>query len=566
MKKRLLSVLVALAVVFTVTACTIQNQDDPTKTTITVVNYDGGIGGGWLVGAVERFEEAYKDESFADGKTGVKVKVTNDSIVSATTMKNSGYNIYFDETSAVESAINAGNVMPIDDIVGPLESKIDVDYRNMLKGNDGKYYALPHYEFYPGATYDVDVFEKYGLYIADGTDGDYFDSEKFGEEMYFTKGTGVGQPKKSCGPDGIYGTIDDGLPSSLLELCILCEYMKERKSVTPFQLSGMYAGYSNYFLMGLWASLAGFDEMRTVYTFDGTIDAVTGEGSENLFPGISYVKKPTTEKVTVQEGNGYRAFDSVNRYYAEAFLQICLKEGWINSDSTDTSVTHTGAQSRFINGYKNGSPIGIIMEGSYWYNESDLAGNFDNYYNNYATDDSERRLAWLSLPISFDTKVTEGNGKPITVVDQGLSFAYINNNIAAKPEVVAACKAFLSFLYTDAELAAFTASTGLFKAGLSYKIDDSELEKFPYYKQSLYNYRQSGKIIWCGADNQTFRSSKTTLVLRNTHFTISNLSVNGVNQGQVIKALRNNCGLYDVFVAGKLSKGIWQSMCQVDVI
>lgn len=36
-----------------------------------------------------------------------------------------------------------------------LESKIDDTTLESLKGSDGKYYALPHYEWFPGVTYDT---------------------------------------------------------------------------------------------------------------------------------------------------------------------------------------------------------------------------------------------------------------------------------------------------------------------------------------------------------------------------------------------------------------------------
>lgn len=43
--------------------------------------------------------------------------------------------------------------------------------------------------------------------------------------------------QKSCGPDGAYGTPDDGLPSSLEEFAQLCDYIKS-KGGSPFIIPG----------------------------------------------------------------------------------------------------------------------------------------------------------------------------------------------------------------------------------------------------------------------------------------------------------------------------------------
>ena len=43
------------------------------------------------------------------------------------------------------------------------EEKIDSEYLSTLQGSDGNYYALPHYEWYPGLTYDVTAFDNGGM-------------------------------------------------------------------------------------------------------------------------------------------------------------------------------------------------------------------------------------------------------------------------------------------------------------------------------------------------------------------------------------------------------------------
>ena len=46
---------------------------DSSKTTLTVGNWNGGVGTEWLESAIAKFEDKYKDTSFEEGKKGVQV-------------------------------------------------------------------------------------------------------------------------------------------------------------------------------------------------------------------------------------------------------------------------------------------------------------------------------------------------------------------------------------------------------------------------------------------------------------------------------------------------------------
>ena len=104
--------------------------------------------------------------------------------------------------------------------VSPEKEWISPEEQQSFLQKNGKYYALPHYSVYQGLMYNIDLFEKKGLYFAKETDN--------GNDGFVVKGE-----EKSCGPDGVYGTSDDGLPSSYEEFFKLCDYMVQR-GVTPF--------------------------------------------------------------------------------------------------------------------------------------------------------------------------------------------------------------------------------------------------------------------------------------------------------------------------------------------
>lgn len=121
-----------------------------------------------------------------------------------------------------------------------LESRIYAGAREGLKGGDGHYYALPHYEWFPGLIYDKDAFDKYGWYIAKEGQGSVVNN-KYGS-ITITKTAA----NKSCGPDGKTGTEDDGLPSSLEELIVLSQKIKDDAKIAAFTVSGAILYNSNY--------------------------------------------------------------------------------------------------------------------------------------------------------------------------------------------------------------------------------------------------------------------------------------------------------------------------------
>lgn len=490
------------------------------ETVISVLNFGGGVGEEWLKKAAVRFQELKANESYESGKTGVFIDYISQQSINTANMDSDGYNIYFNQsTTSARSLAQQGFLMDISDIVtgsmeayeetGTIEDKIAENYRIMCMGTDNKYYALPHYEFYPGVTYDVELFDNYGLYFA--ADGEQNVNTEFGSAAFITDANLT----KSLGPDGEENTYDDGLPSSLKELLILCSYMSEL-GITPFALSGKVPNYINYLVGGLWASLAGYEEMECNYSFDGTVNVVTGVSeTEALFPGSNtdYVKKPIVESKTISEKDGYLAYNSAARYYAISFVDIAVNKGWFTLTSTQGS-SHVEEQKYFIyNGKKIGGKavekIGMLIEGSYWYNESDNVGNFTNYFTQTKTE--EREISFMSLPTSLDVSVkSKEQGRKPTLVETASAFTYINANIKSNEGLTRACKEFVQFLYTDKELSLFTQETGVAK-GVQYQTEN--VESLNYYKRTLTELREAANVLYMGYNNKTFLDGFATFSL-----------------------------------------------------
>ena len=506
-----------------------ESYDD--VTIISVCNMGGGVGKEWLEKAFDRFAESVADKSYEEGKQGVVIEIEHTTKYTLDDIDTAGYNIYFDQGQVnVQQFAAAGKIMNINDIVTEgstsIESKIKENYRPAYKYN-GEYYALPHYELFPGVSYDVELFDENDLYIAapvdekPENDGNVEPHDAFGYTVNFTVdncgadkvyGTADDGSVRSCGNDGIYGTSDDGLPSSLVEFLALCDKIAS-KGWTPFALAGSHTDYSNYFLTGLTTSLSGYEAMQANFTFDGEIEVVTGYSDEPIFADLSRVgvnlPKPTTRTVNdLSEANGYLTRSQSARYYALAMLEIFESAKWFNEESYNSTTLHTTTQDKFIfSGKANNKTIAMLMELSQWTNEAQDSQSLKNFYDytGRTEADSERNIAWMPLPTQIYDSVKEGQGRENVIIDTAACYAFINANIRF-PGVVDACKDFLKFLYTDNELKEFVATTGVTRAGITLDYGDDVMNRLNSFEKSMVEMTRSSttKIVAPIGNNETF--------------------------------------------------------------
>ena len=231
MKKRILSIMLGAGMLVScslVSGCNLiggeSYKEVEGKTNITVGTYNGGVGLPWLKEAAKRFEAAYEEVSFEDGKTGVAVHVMD--AKTGVNLENSSLDkdVFFTESVDYYSFVaQEGKLADITDVVkadltalndsGTIEDKLDSALSNFLTAKDGKYYALPFYDGIYGIAYDVDMFEQRGWF--------------FDESGQFTK------KDKSTGIDGVKGTYDDGLPKTYAQFKQLVDKVRS-ENVTPF--------------------------------------------------------------------------------------------------------------------------------------------------------------------------------------------------------------------------------------------------------------------------------------------------------------------------------------------
>lgn len=574
----------ALCATMVVPAATVFTACDPNSKT-TVINcavHNGGVRWAWLEEAGARFSALKENESYAEGKTGVKIEITPGNGLANEAMATDAYNIYFVERTDTYGFINSDLLLDISEVFDmedsngvKLKDRIYPEMMPALTGDDpNKYYVLPGWEFYAGISYDVESFNKIGSWFAApaADQPDHITAKDYivGYPTKYGTADMLGpqlKAKKSCGPDGKYGTNDDGLPTSLQEMLILCAY-QNGNGVEPIHITGKHIGYVNYMVAGLWASLAGYEQMKTIYTFDGTpVECIKLDEDGNmmftdepLFEGINYIKKPVTEMVPMTMANGYRSNDMAAKYYATAFLQAINTEvGLMSADSRDGSVNHTSAElNLLLGGHKLGDTDikrkGMIVDGTYWWIECELDGKHVDYNVVTEMDANDRDIRFMPLPTSLNTTTTEGNGEKNTMLECAMSVTYVNNNIKDNPELVDACIDFLSFLYSEEELRYFTENTGSMRP-INYSTKGIELDSIFY--NDLLERRNNSNVVYFAGDNEIFKHNRSGLKVELSGFVFKPV-IGGVQYHDYIAPMRNGVATAkEIIEATRFHKSSW---------
>lgn len=451
---------------------------DPDKTTIHIGNYYGGLGDKWLDVLCKQYEATHPEVQFKIEND--KNPYLLDNIIN--NISSSECSLFFIEKIYYYDMVSQGLIADITDVVkspltefgdeGTIEDKLDDQFKNYLANNDicdGKYYALPTYTAHYHMVYDVDLFEQKKLYIGKDSTADSI--------VWIN---GKVEDTKSAGVDGVFGTYDDGLPTTMAQFEALVSRMV-KMSITPFIWTGQYSDYSSGILTSIYADYEGADAFELNYTFDGK--AVLNGG---------------TTPTTITEENAYQLQSQKGKLVALDFARYITSDS-INyaSSSGLLTSTHLEAQDEYIASRpeNNGStikPIGIIFEGDWWENEARINDDFTSMVNLYGEEYAygTRRFSVMPFPN------VEGGAEGNTILSTSASNAFFINSNASE-EIMAICKDFLKFCHTEAALQVFTQYTGMVRP-FEYEITDEQYNELTYYSQTLYDlYKKSNtKIVY----------------------------------------------------------------------
>ncbi len=585
MMKKFLTMLLCLVVSFSAVACGGNNSDGPKEGQV-VLEFrlpDTGIGTEWLKAANTRFMAENEHTKYGD-KEGVYCKIVPGDSTFAT-MASDGYHVYFNERNErISNAVKTGNLLNIDEIARDkyderdgvklsMDDKIPEEYKSYFQSVEGEYYALPYNECYAGLTYDKRLFDQYGYYFAQPGKGNVYNCPKYGTNYEFIRRGD--NASKSCGPDGELGTVDDGLPSSLFELLTLCEKLKTT-GVSPFGLTGEHLHYGTLLLGGIFASMQGFERARGYFDLEGTIDIIVGFTNENLLGNISYLKKPIVKSVEISEETGYYISQSVEKYYAYALLEIIEREGYWSKEHSKDTYSHIMAQKEFIySGYGQSEKIGMLIEASYWYNESTIRDNFTYFYIDNDVPNNDREVAWMNLPVNIANTVTGEDkmadvpgvtglkesvkGEPPVLLDVSRSVIVFNKRVTEDPAVYEALVDWIYFFNSDVELSNYTIESGMAKP-YNYEVNEADASTWNSFEKGVWDLRKNANVIRFEGDNETFRQS-------------GGYFHRGFNDGQMLchqfanpldcfDAPGNEPHAKECFVNGILTKADWQGMYQ----
>lgn len=550
------------------TACgtSVVEDVDKDKVQLYIASYNGGGGYKWLDDpnndladdAESRFEKKYANTKFGD-KTGVQVIVESSKAFSASKVKDSlatsSYDMYFApadyymhvaQNELLDLTDMIQGVNPIDN--KSIESKMETERQSTLKV-DEKYYAVPYYETAQGITYDADLFNENKLYFSKEMDTD-------GMRKFVTTKNAT---DLSCGPDALYGTYDDGLPSTYQEFYKLMERMitgKGGETIIPFAFNGHgTAEYTNMLMSALSANMMGVDALKAHASFNTegkTVEIVTGF-DDNDQPIIG------NEAITAE--NAYLLKSTTGMYYASEFAQKVFSDSrYYDTKSASTGSTNLVAMERYMKSGKDGStPIAMLIEGSYWYNEAESEGIMER----------ARKLGDLknvkvmALPHQYAGTVepkAEGEAPISQVLTSGGTYAFIAADIAS--ERIEAAKLFLQFCYSDEELVKAELSNNGIGRPLLY--DTSSIQ------DKLSGYAKSVNVMKTQAVENGTRcvlASRHPIALRaSTYFSrVQNggywtVTVNGAEYTTPCTAFRDGkATVKEYFQALAISESTWRS-------
>ena len=493
----------------------IGKDEDSSKITQISFRQWGGTASStdWLQQAADRFAAEKANEPYESGKKGVKVEISTNKN-SDYTSSIPDYDILMDENSAnIYDMQTRGYLADIDDLVKGLQSKIEPQLLPKLKGADGKYYGLPHYSYDVSISYNVDLFKTENLYIAAPGEesvvnykSSLLPGSSAGVNFVFNENT-----KKSCGPNGIPNDYDDGLPSSLEEFIVLCDYIKNKKQINPFAISDINGGANYAFMLieSLWAGMVGTDAMKaTTCNFTDAEVEVVKEGALSYDGTLlnTGIKMPQTETVVLSDDNGYRMYDMSTRYYALSFLELAKNKGWFKNQQ----MTNTKAQEFFVLGNYNANDndrCAMLVDSTFWYGEAVSGGTLTKYKS--LSGGKEANVSMMPMPVQLTGQVTEGNGKKPTVIDTSAT-VFVNKRVEKNEGLFRAVKEFIEFLYSDAELKAFTETSKL-TMNLKYDYDKSSLGNF--YAGVLEIEKAAGDKVYAASDNIKFSKNRSSFSL-----------------------------------------------------
>ena len=536
---------------------------DDSKTQLYIANLDVGIGRTWVTELSKKFENAFKDYSFEEGRVGVQIIPDHNTRYSGAFAEqcNSDMNyIYF--TESVDYAMHSKYMEDITDIMTqgaitgvdengeftreskPISEKIDpyfYDYLNRGTEAEPSYKAMPYYLGMRVVNYDVDLWSDNQLYLAKGLAPSEIVVQELSKEekdqnveaavaKYNAEITKLQKGEKSdywefvnkdgvyklgnqtvtlglsAGPDGKYGTFDDGLPATYDEFYLLCNKMVGA-GITPFIWTGSSPNYAENLTRSLFQNDAGVDILNTFYSLNGTVDNLVKMDANGKV--VMKNGKPELESYTFTGGqdDGYNVFRTESLYNALQFVgKVVDKSTWTDAACYD-STSMVQAQAKYLTQGHTGSgkPIAMLLDGSWWQQEATSTFTImEKVDKKYAK--QNRNFSVLSLPNSTIERTIERieNDEKMTFVTANDSFMFINGKLEKGTAAYDVTQTFLSFISNDDCILTFMEATNMLRPLTpDYNaVDEERMNELSAYSKRLIELQENANVVYPYSKNK----------------------------------------------------------------
>jgi len=457
---------------------TSQVEIDENKTQLYVGNFDGGMGSRWLDEYKKGFEEMYKDTSFEAGKKGVQVVVLNDKVTYKgsniiSTMDRSAVNVFFTEGFGYYQAIEDGLLLDISDAVTtaiPGESKSVADKLTEEQKSfyqvDGKYYGVPHYRSLRGLIYDKDLFEDEQLYIKNNGQ----------------LGGRAGDTDLDHGPDGEYGTYDDGFPATYDQFFWWCSQIQD--VAVPIIWTGEHRNdYTAHLMDAMFTDASGLSSIVYRNPKDEAVET-------KIITGFDEAGAPIEETAQISRNNYKLSTQLAGSYYSLDFLYRIIEGEYLYKHSFNSVHSHEETHYDFLHSRFGGEkPIALMSEGTWWEEES--VGIFEDMEKEFeGASRKERRFGFLPLP-----KPTEEYLGAPTLYDGNGAIAFANATCDdVKAEVA---KKFIQYTSMDSSLQIFNMLTNVGR-DFQYELTDEQFESLSYFGKDIYQLTEASQGVVYG--------------------------------------------------------------------
>lgn len=489
---------------------------DSEKTQLYVGVYNAGFGTEYVKDLKERFEAEYEGVSFEKDKMGVQI-VMRDVEQGGVFLGQIGSRdipeVFFTSNADYYQFYDRGYILNIDDVVtenptaygdnGTIESKMTEEAKKFFETDEG-YFAVPYVTSYEGIVMNVKIWEDEGLYFAKGGAPSEFCTftqtnndnpatlpegvTKWNDDLYEFTGTG----EKSAGPDGKYGTSDDGQPATYEEFLIFCDNCYAN-GVQAFHWAGRWPQTISKVGISMVADFEGIDQMKLNYTYEGMATSLVDVDSNGNVTPLPAQK--------IDNSNGYLLAKQEGKYQVLKFWEELLhSNNYFNPTvSLDTKNHETSdAIADFVTGgiLSGKTKIATLLDGTWFWNECQLSVDVVEQATDGQLNKDNMKFQMMAFPKATMQKV----GEPMTMCIDGTSICAINSRTPSWKVDLA--KKFVRFAFTNESNIKFTEITSCLR-DFDYTEPSNYLQN-NYFAKNLYEMNKSANRMLTASDNPMY--------------------------------------------------------------